>query len=83
LFCLGGTKCLFFVLPSEISFFLIPCLKEICPFLEWIHSFNWFYSISKRAVSKSLSFLLKFLLKNEMCIFSHKSQNSGQIGTIN
>lgn len=51
-FVWGGTQCLFFVLPSEISFFLIPCLKEICPFfLERLHFCNWFYSISKHTIS--------------------------------
>lgn len=78
----GGSKCLFFiVLPYEIwnLVFLIPCRKEIRPFLGRILPFNWFYSISKHPISKSLS----FLLKTQMWIFSHKRQNSGQIGTIN
>ena len=48
-------------------------------FLGRILPFNWFYSISKHPISKSLS----FLLKTQMWIFSHKRQNSGQIGTIN
>lgn len=86
-FVLGGTQCLFFVLPSEISFFLIPCLKEICPFF-WrgsISAIDFRVSQNTQYLNPSLFsfFFFSIVLKKEMCIFSHKSQNSGQIGTIN
>lgn len=39
------------------------------------------YSMSKHALSEF--FLLSIERKNKMWIFSHKSRNSGQIGTVN
>lgn len=77
----GVTKCLFFYCTSIWNLVFLNSLPKRNPsfFLKWIHPFNWFYSISKHTISKSLS----FLLKNQIWIFSHKRKNSGQIGTIN